>query len=619
MQEQGSSIPNQPAVIMVAAGPQDERAITLVQAMRQAGLRVTFAETVSIAVRASEAAACVTVLRPDTWKTQAIATVMRAKPDCLIPVLAEPMNLPRGPWTQPAISLVDDAEQGEQKLIQTVRDYLDTRPAPIERQIAAPLTINNLLTFKKRRRRIGAGPILTTILLLVILALGGLLGYFYYTNLPGKGAAANALHGLPNTTPRVVYNAATPGKYCDSGSGQWSQSGRYVKTVNKQKTEVIDKYSTLQCQKDGSLVTRSGDYHFYSTVFFDGVSQTQPLAPHYFAQIDAAITSGDAQADVSMEAHDDTGYGRYRFDVSTLGHWSINICNAVDGSPINLLATGFLSKASKTYTLAIEVNGPVMTFSIDGAQLATVTDTTYPSNDAVSFGVNDWSASAPISALFSNFKYEELTPSTLTTSAIVATATAQTQVSMQAPYSARIPGYGCDTGAGQWQPMDDTDPSGTLMCLSNGMQLTAPANAKTLTEENFYWLNGRFSQNYKVSTQIDLSHTTNACAGLETHVDSNGDSYIFTICPNGSWKIDFATNKTQVTLAQGTVNAQNTYTITAQADGSAQSLFINDQLIKTVNDSHLTSTDHISLFAGYYQSSQSQSAIFSNFIFTPLA
>jgi hypothetical protein len=258
-----------------------------------------------------------------------------------------------------------------------------------------------------------------------------------------------------------------------------------------------------------------------------------------------------------------------------------------------------------------------MTFSIDGKQVTTVTDTTYPDNSAVGFGIGDGSATTPISAVFSNFKYGELTPGALASSDLAATATAQTQSDAQTPYTARIPGYGCDTGAGQWQPLVDEDEPGTLNCLANGMQLSAPASEKSITSENFYWLNGQFPQNYKVSAQVDVGNTANVCASLGLREDKDSDRYAFTVCADGSWEIDYLSD-TFRTLAQGNVQKQSIYTITAQAEGSALSMSINNQLLKTVNDAHLTTTDHLSLFAGYYRSSQDQHVTFSNFVFTPL-
>ncbi len=617
MLEQGSPFMHSSASILVAAGPQDEQAITLVQKLRKAGLRVTYAETVTLAVRASEATACVVLLRPDTWKAQNIATVMRSKPACLIPVLAEPMELPHGPWTHEAISIGDEPDLAAQEVIQALRSYLATRPASAStpHRNSDTLTIDTILTFKKRRRRLNARPLFTMLLILLIVGLGVSLGYRYYTAHPTKGQVTGPNLSIPTTVPHIVYNAKIPGPNCDTGTGQWSQANRYKKD---KKTEVIDKYTTLQCQSDGSLLTRSGDYHAGSELFFDGLFSSTTLTSHYLVQVKATTTAGDAHTRFFMNTHiHDNGYGRYSFDVNTLGHWEA-YTNSTDGvSVLNNLAMGFFPKASQTYTLALETNGPLMTFWINGTKVTTVTDVTYADNDSIGFGMDDYSATQPISALFSNFQYKELAPNTLTTPQMLATATAQAQTSMQATYTAHIPGYNCDQGAGQWQPLADDDSSGTLNCLSNGMQLTNPAHATQTTEENFYGLNGHFPQHYQVSAQIDVSATRNGCAGLTTRINDQNQGYFFIICPDGSWEVTVYTDKFHM-LDQSTVNAHGSYQIIVSNQGTTQSLSINGSKVSTITDVQVKTTDHISLFVGYYLSNQPATATFSDFVFTPL-
>lgn len=607
MREQGSPFsPSLEETILVAAEPQDEQAIALVQTLRNAGLRVIFAETSALATWAGRATASVMLLRPDTWNTQTIAAVMRTKPTCLIPVLAEPMELPHGPWTHEAIGLSDKPDQTAQEILQVLQTYLASHPAPLQ-----PINSTNTpLKFKARRR---PSPLFTTLLILLIVGLGGALGYHYIAH-PATGQSITPNLNIPTTVTRLTYSTKTPGPNCDTGDGQWTQANHYVKD---KKTEIIDQYTTLQCQSNGSLLTRSGNYRFYGTIFFEGLGETLPLTQHYNAQVDATIISGDPQADLMMEVHTDNGYGRYRFDVNTFGHWEANTTSTVDGSPLHRLAIGFLPKASKTYTLAVEVNGPVMTFSINGTKVTAVTDTTYTDNRAITFGVNDYTATQPISALFSNFQYKELSPSTLATPQVLATATAQAQTSAQAAYTAHLPGYGCDQGAGQWQPLADDQSSGTLNCLANGMQLINPAHATQITAEHFYWLNGHFPQNYQISTNIDVSAAQEGCAGIETRENDNGQAYFFVVCPDGSWQMAVYTDKFH-TLAQGTVRAHGSYQIVVIDQGAAQSLSIDGSKVSTVNDTQEKVTDHISLLAGYYSANVSTSATFSNFIFTPL-
>ena len=365
-------------------------------------------------------------------------------------------------------------------------------------------------------------------------------------------------------------------------------------------------------------MTRSGDYDAYSEIFFDGSDAASSIADNYSAQVTATIVSGDAQAGITLDVHiPDQSYGRYGFAVNTLGHWEANTESAIDGSPLYRLALGFLPKATRTYTLAIEVEGPLMTFSINGVKVTTVTDTTYPDNSSIGFGIHDPTARQPISALFSNFTYQELAPTTLPQQDVVATATGQAQDSASTPYTASVPGYNCDHGTGQWRPLDDDAMNGTLTCQASGMQLTGPANARTITDEKFYWLNGNFPANYKVTAQINLQADHGGCAGLKTRGDPQDEGYLFSICADGSWDIALLNGKSQ-SLAQGQTTARSTYQLTAMSDGSEQSLFINGTLIKDVSSTWFTSTDNLSLVVGVYYSSQPSSAVFSNFSFTAL-
>ena len=185
------------------------------------------------------------------------------------------MQLPRGPWTHQPIDLTTNPEQGEQELIQTLRAYLAQQsastPTKGKSPKLVPLNSARVLPLRPKRRRKVRTLITTILLILLIAGLGGLLGYRYYTHqsLPKVTLSANS--SVLSTPRNYVYNATAPGPLCDTaGGGQWEQGERYIKTVNNKKVEVFDKYTTLQCQSDGALVTRSGDYSVYSELFFDG-------------------------------------------------------------------------------------------------------------------------------------------------------------------------------------------------------------------------------------------------------------------------------------------------------------------------------------------------------------
>ncbi|MEO7020241.1 MAG: hypothetical protein ABI234_08840 [Ktedonobacteraceae bacterium] len=71
-------------------------------------------------------------------------------------------------------------------------------------------------------------------------------------------------------------------------------------------------------------------------------------------------------------------------------------------------------------------------------------------------------------------------------------------------------------------------------------------------------------------------------------------------------------------LDQGIVSAHSSYQINVSNQGASQSLSINGSKVSTITDAQVKTTDHISLFVGYYLSNQSATATFSDFVFTPL-
>lgn len=259
-----------------------------------------------------------------------------------------------------------------------------------------------------------------------------------------------------------------------------------------------------------------------------------------------------------------------------------------------------------------------MTFSVNGKQVATVIDTTYTDNNSLAFGLDDPTATSPISALFSDFTYKELPPDTLTTPQVSGTATAQAQMESQSPYTVHLPGYQCDQSSGQWQPLNNNTLPGSLQCTSGGMQLTSPANVTKITEEAFYGLAGHFPPNYQISAQIDVSAASGGCAGLATRADKDNNFYAFIICPDGYWEVGLAASTFQK-LDYGTVAPKGSYKLTAVANGSTQSLSIDDEQVSSINNTQLQSTDHVGLLVGCFISSQSSTAIFTDFSLTPLA
>jgi len=104
------------------------------------------------------------------------------------------------------------------------------------------------------------------------------------------------------------------------------------------------------------------------------------------------------------------------------------------------------------------------------------------------------------------------------------------------------------------------------------------------------------------------------CAGFGTRFSISGE-YQSKICTDGAWSINRFTNQLAL-LAQGVVASASTYTIEAISDGSNQRLSINGIEVGSVSDSILSS-DQLALEL-YNISSAKASAIFRNFVLTPL-
>ncbi|HLZ55792.1 MAG TPA: hypothetical protein VKR06_02495 [Ktedonosporobacter sp.] len=469
--------------------------------------------------------------------------------------------------------------------------------------------------------------LVTIILVIIIIAGAGALGYTIIQSARARQQVAEPLSTVQLPVDGgIPYKATIPGPLCDHGGGQWQKGTRYVdKKTKKEFTD--DQFSSLTCQSDGLLISRTGNFGYYAVAHFEGYNpvagQNAPFPQNYRVQVDAKVVSGDDQAAVAIGVHNqETGYGAYTFSVGVNGMWEADRDNKIDGSPEKRLAIGFLKKPSKTYTLMVEVNGPVMLFKINGTQVAMVSDTTYPTTATVDFGMVDTTVTQSPSALFSNFIYTALPLS----HTIATPDPLQAALNRGNIYEAPAPGFDCDKGTGQWEPSWIANVS--MQCLANGLRITANTNSHYVEEENFYGQDGNFPANYKVAAQIDMNQMGDqGCAGIFTRINFGGDNdqaqgeYEFYICQQGYWimqRYDAAGKGQDVKLASGTVAASTSYTLQAIAKGSQQSLLINGTQVASVSDTALPATDHIALVLSEPQGT-SGSVVFSNFVFTPFA
>jgi hypothetical protein len=446
---------------------------------------------------------------------------------------------------------------------------------------------------------------------------------------------------MATTTPlaSIPYVAIHPGPGCDSGGADWSIGSQYKAVVTPAAgtptaepgatptLQVIDDPSTrTACQQNGLLVTSTDHFDAYSAIIFG--EHGLPLAHHFRTQITATVVTATSSAgfDLGVRRQDGafstsgTDYGNDTLNVGVDGGWQTDRYNDTTDQVDATFTRGFVQPA-KSFTLAAEVDGPLMTFAINGHKVTTAFDPTYPESYGIDFGIADAAdAKSPPSALFSHFVYTALPETHLSLPEARATATAQVATASRTPYVAAVPGFGCDTGGGQWKPASVASDYVTTRCLPQGLAVSEGASENYIGSISFYWLSGNFPANYKVKARIDVSGLAGGCAGLVTRIDGQSlEGYNFSICADGSWQIErYDSNGKLHQLAQGQVAQHSAYTVEATSNGPSQSLALDGAQVGSVSDKTYTTTDHLELFVSPPQGSAG-SAVFSNFVFTPLS
>jgi hypothetical protein len=185
------------------------------------------------------------------------------------------------------------------------------------------------------------------------------------------------------------------------------------------------------------------------------------------------------------------------------------------------------------------------------------------------------------------------------------------QTSENQRYTA-TPGPDCDLGGAIWSEIPGEQISTT--CIQAGFQVMVKAQSAGTVE--FIPPSGVFTQNYRVSVQVNLSHLSNGCVSIETRF-APSRFYSNLICSSGLWGIRRIIGSSDTLLAVGNLERATTYTLEATADGANQRLAIDGMVVGSVSDTTLVTTAGVNL--GILNSSgEMESAVFSNFVFTPL-
>ncbi|GHO85915.1 hypothetical protein [Dictyobacter formicarum] len=655
--------------VLVAVAPDDMQAIELVKAMRALGLTVIIAATIGLASQADDVAVCVVVLHPDRWRSvPSVMTAMRRNPRFMIPVLEEPMSLPRAAWaTEPFYLAEEMLAETAKALVTLIRHHLQTVSEQevnvlmqeragsnpwlreLEESASAawlrePEIVSSAPAHKKRPGSNLAHYIQLCWPLAFILCISFLTYYFFQLSVTTNTEATTPM-ATTSTWRNHVYSTIVPGQECDTGGADWEVPDYYkgiatptasdpVTATPRQSTPtpqlILDNSIVTTCQQDGVLLTHTSHYAAFASMIF--TSRGLPLPHHYSTQIMASVVNTSKAAVFKLGVRDQSGsdmsgtelgYGNDVLQVGINGAWEIvrynNTTNAIDVR----YARGFVP-AAQNYILAADVNGPAMTFTINQHTVATIIDTTYPDSYGISFGLSDAGAKEPPSALFSHFTYTPL-PDSLPKNDAEVRSTAYAQANAAAnqlrrqSYSALVPGFACDHGQGQWQPTSEIEGYITTHCLAQGLSVEQKAHIKNMGRIPFYGLDGFVYGNYCVKVDVDLKRSNDNWAGLSTRINTQGASYTFLIRNDGNWKIvRYDNNGAGYQLAAGRVAPRDSYTLEAESNVDNQSLQIDSVPVASVHDVFLNTTDHIELNTLPGSKGAAATTIFSNFTFTPL-
>jgi hypothetical protein len=204
-----------------------------------------------------------------------------------------------------------------------------------------------------------------------------------------------------------AYMVSIPGPGCVHGAdaGLWKRGREHY----EHGVDVIDPYTTFACQSNGLLITRTGYYNVFGDAFFYN-QHDQPFLTSYIAQVTAQIMHGDSNAAVDFLVHGQSKYGGDGIVVRSNGQWLVAPFDNQTGEEEVPIASGMLAQkpGARAITIEAEVHGAAIVVTLNGWQVATVSDAHYKTTSFISFGVSDVGSSSNPSALFSNFLYRPL-------------------------------------------------------------------------------------------------------------------------------------------------------------------------------------------------------------------
>ncbi|MGH3399789.1 MAG: hypothetical protein ACRDPO_34410 [Streptosporangiaceae bacterium] len=185
---------------------------------------------------------------------------------------------------------------------------------------------------------------------------------------------------------------------------------------------------------------------------------------------------------------------------------------------------------------------------------------------------------------------------------------------LSAPYTAAVPGPGCDEGGALWSVTPGSPI--TARCTASGLKVAIRPGQGLEGDVKLLPPHGFGSENYRVSVTVAFSRGFNGCAGIFTRASAAG-RYLSAICGDGSVNIDRLGATGVSRLYLNFSRPALSYTVSAVAQGSVQSIYVNGIRMGAVANTAFARTEYLGL--GIINNiRQPETATFSHFSYRPL-
>jgi hypothetical protein len=368
-----------------------------------------------------------------------------------------------------------------------------------------------------------------------------------------------------------AYTAAVPGPNCDAGNAYWALTQPPPLSI--------------ECTQAGMRLTVPARKATVMTF----IPPNGYFVSGYRVSVRVdfiRLASGCVTVETRVTA---TGY--YLDNVCSTGTWAIFRYTGATGV---ILADGIVAPASN-YAVAVTADGGNERMTVDGLQVASISDPRFTSTHNLAVGIDNLTGSPGVVAI-SQFAFVPL----------------EQPATADASYSSTGLGPACAQGTGQWALM--TSENSRMSCAAGGTSITTLGRG--LDQLGFTPPDTTFPPDYQVSVRASLGGQPSICAVIGVRmVAENG--YLDGVCGSGVWFIDVRTGSGARVVAHGAVPRRGSYLFQAAADGVGQSLVIDGVQVARVTDASPPPTAYV-LVESLNSGTSAGTAVLSDFAYTPL-